>query len=268
MNFNILKEVFAGFIRSRAMNRHFRRLVLLDALTGTGVSKEVPPSLAQTLAGAAKSDVDVLLNSLGSHADGLSEHEAEAIRERVGSNEVEHEKPMPWWLHLWHSYRNPFNLLLTILALVSYLTGDMKATLVISTMVVLSTLLRFWQESKSNKAADKLKAMVSNTATVMRRDPAEDAAEDARKYFNAVLHPKGPRKVEVPIRQLVPGDLVVLSAGDMIPADLRVLTAKDLFLAQSAMTGESLPVEKYANPRNPEATNPLELDNKIGRAHV
>ena len=261
MNFNILKDVFAGFIRSRAMSRHFRRLALLEALTGTGVSKEVPPSLAQTLAGAAVSDVDALLSSLGSHADGLSEHEADAIRERVGTNEVEHEKPMPWWQHLWHSYRNPFNLLLTILALVSYLTGDMKATIVISTMVLLSTLLRFWQESKSNRAADKLKAMVSNTATVMRRDPAEDAVEDARKYFNAVLHPKGPRKVEVPIRQLVPGDLVVLSAGDMIPADLRVLTAKDLFLAQSAMTGESLPVEKYANPRNPEATNPLELDN-------
>ena len=261
MNFTILKEVFAGFIRSRAMSRHFRRLALLDALTGTGVSKEVPPSLAQTLTGAAKSDVDALLNSLGSHADGLSENEAEAIRERVGANEVEHEKPMPWWQHLWHSYRNPFNLLLTILALVSYLTGDMKATIVILTMVILSTLLRFWQESKSNKAADKLKAMVSNTATVMRRDPAEDAAEEARKFFNAMLHPKGARKIEVPIRQLVPGDLVVLSAGDMIPADLRVLTAKDLFLAQAAMTGESLPVEKYAQPRNPEATNPLELDN-------
>ncbi|MBZ0093345.1 MAG: magnesium-translocating P-type ATPase [Sulfuricellaceae bacterium] len=256
-----LREFFVACMRTRGISRHFRRLALLDSLTGTGVSKEVPPSLAQTLVGAAKSDVDALLSSLGSHADGLSEHEAEVIRERVGFNEVEHEKPMPWWRHLWHSYSNPFNLLLTILALVSYLTGDMKATIVISTMVVLSTLLRFWQESKSNKAADKLKAMVSNTATVMRRDPAEDAAEDARKYFDVMLHPKAPQRTEVPIKNLVPGDLVVLSAGDMIPADIRVLTAKDLFLAQAAMTGESLPVEKFAHPRNPEATNPLELDN-------
>jgi Mg2+-importing ATPase len=128
-------------------------------------------------------------------------------------------------------------------------------------MVVVSTLLRFWQEAKSNKAAEKLKAMVSNTATVLRRDLAEDAAEEARRYFNAVLHPQGPRRAEVPIRQLVPGDLVVLSAGDMIPADMRVLTAKDLFLSQSAMTGESLPVEKFAQTRGQPAASPLDLDN-------
>ncbi|MHB1174690.1 MAG: magnesium-translocating P-type ATPase [Sulfuriferula sp.] len=261
MNFTILKRVVTGLVRTRAMGRHFRRRAILEALTGSGVSNEVPASLAQTLTAAARSDVDALLASLTTHPDGLTEHEAEAIRERVGSNEVEQEKPMPWWLHLWHSYSNPFNLLLTLLALVSYLTQDMKGAIVIATMVVLSTLLRFWQESKSNQAADKLKAMVRNTATVIRRDPVEEAAEEARLYFNAVLHPKGPRRTEVPISQLVPGDLVVLSAGDMIPADLRVLTAKDLFLSQSAMTGESLPVEKFAQPRNPAITNTLDLEN-------
>lgn len=73
------------------------------------------------------------------------------MRERVGPNEVEHEKPLPWWLHLWHCYKNPFNLLLTVLAIVSYLTEDMKATTVIANMVALSTLLRFWQEAKSTR---------------------------------------------------------------------------------------------------------------------
>ena len=100
------------------------------------------------------------------------------MRERVGPNEIEHEKPLPWWLHLWHCYRTPFDLLLTLLAVISYVTEDLKATVVISSMVVISVAIRFWQERKSNLAADKLKAMVSNTATVLRRDVAAEAAEE------------------------------------------------------------------------------------------
>ena len=261
MNITILKELFAGFVRTRAIGRHFRRLALLDSFAGTGVSREVPPTLTQTLVAAAQSDTDALLKQLDSHSHGLSEAQAAVARERFGLNEVEHEKPLPWWLHLWHCYKNPFNLLLTLLAVISYLTEDMKATIVIGSMVMLSTLLRYWQEAKSNKAADSLKAMVSNTATVIRHDLAEDAMEEARRYFDIQLHPKEPRKVEVPIKQLVPGDLVVLSAGDMIPGDCRVLSAKDLFVSQAAMTGESLPVEKFARQRDAKAINPLDLNN-------
>ncbi|MBC3878307.1 magnesium-translocating P-type ATPase [Undibacterium sp. FT79W] len=263
MNFTILKEIFAGFLRTRHIARHFRRFALLDALNQTGASREVPATLAQTLVAAAKSDTEALFKTLDSHADGLTEGQAEAVRERVGLNEVEHEKPLPWWMHLWHCYKNPFNLLLTLLVVVSYATDDMKAALVIGTMVVLSTFLRFWQESRSNKAADELKAMVSNTATVIRRDPSEDAAEEARKYFDVALHPKAAHRIEVPIKQLVPGDLVALSAGDMIPADCRLLTAKDLFIAQSAMTGESMPVEKFTFLSDTNAVSPLELDNIV-----
>jgi Mg2+-importing ATPase len=260
MNLAFLKELFAGFIRSRAMTRHFRRLAILETFKGTTV-REMPAALAQTLVAASRSDADKLLAELQTHVDGLTESQAEAIRERVGPNEIEQEKPLPWWAHLWHCYRHPFNLLLTVLAAVSYYTEDMKATIVISSMVVLSVIIRFVQEGRSNRAADKLKAMVSNTATVLRRDPAHDASDEARRYFGVSLHPKGPRKVEVPIKQLVPGDVVVLSAGDMIPADLRVLSAKDLFVSQAAMTGESLPVEKFAVQRNPAVTAVLELDN-------
>ena len=258
---NPFRKFLVRLVRPRTLSRHFRRLTILDTIIGTGVSKDVPPSLAHTLSAAARTDTGTLLHELDSHLDGLTANQADRIREHVGINEIEHEKPPSGWLHLWHSYSNPFNLLLSLLALVSYLTHDMKATIVISSMVLLSTLLRFWQESKSNKAADKLKAMVSNTATVLRRDLAADAAEDARVYFNILLHPKPARRLEVPIRELVPGDIIILSAGDMIPADLRVLSAKDLFLSQSAMTGESLPVEKFAHPGNPQITNPLDLDN-------
>ena len=257
----LLKELFAAFVRARRLGRHFRRLALLESLADTQVSRELPPNLAQTLAAAAASDADALLARLESHADGLSEARADCIRADVGLNEVEHEKPLPWWRHLWQCYRTPFDLLLTLLAVVSYVTDDLKATVVIGSMVVLSVAIRFWQERRSNQAADKLKAMVGNTATVVRRDPSAEAAEEALRHFEARLHPKPPKRIELPIKMLVPGDVIVLSAGDMIPADCRVLSARDLFMNQSAMTGESLPVEKYAVQRSAASGNPLELEN-------
>jgi len=241
MNFIVLKELFERFLRSRHIGRHFRRLAMLDSMAETGVSREVPQSLTQTMVAAATENSAALLQRLDTRVEGLSVEESEAVRERVGFNEVEHEKPLSWQAHLWQCYRNPFNLLLTLLAIVSYVTEDVKATIVIGTMVVLSALLRFWQEGKSNKAADALKEMVSNTATVLRAG----------------------QRTEVAIRLLVPGDVIALSAGDMIPADCRVLAAKDLFVSQAAMTGESLPVEKFAEQKDADTINPLELENIV-----
>lgn len=261
MIFTRLKHLFAGFLRTRHITRHFRRLALLDTLTRTGVNRDMPSQLTQTLLSAAIAQPPALLQQLDSNTHGLSEIQAQSIRTRIGTNEIDQEKPLSWQAHLWHSYRNPFNLLLTLLATVSYLTQDMEATIVISTMVVLSTLLRFWQEAKSNKAADALKAMVSNTATVIRRDLSEDAAPIFERYYNVRLHVKETRQAELPIKLLVPGDLIVLSAGDMIPADCRILTAKDLFVSQAAMTGESMPVEKFAIQRDFGVANPLDLEN-------
>jgi len=240
-----LKAFFAGFLRSRHLGRHFRRLALFESLTETNVSREVPHTLARQLLECSHSDSDALLGRLNGHREGLSALEAEAALAVHGSNEVEHEAPLTWRQHLWHCYRNPFNLLLTLLAVVSWLTEDLKATTVIGSMVVLSTFLRFWQESRSNQAADALKAMVSNTATVRRRDA------------------DGKGRIELAIKQLVPGEVIVLSAGDMIPADCRVLTAKDLFVSQAAMTGESLPVEKFVAQADTATLNPLELDNLL-----
>ncbi len=263
MNLNFTKEFFARFVRTRGIGRHFRRLVLLDSLTGSGVSREVPPTLSQALVTASHCEVETLLTALHTSRHGLSEAQARTAREHFGLNEIEQEKPLPWWLHLWHCYNTPFDLLLTLLALVSYVTEDLKATVVIGSMVVLSVAIRFWQESKSNKAADQLKAMVSNTATVIRRDLVEDAMADAQRYFHVQLSPKDPRNIEIPIKLLVPGDLVVLSAGDMIPGDCRLLVAKDLFVSQSAMTGESLPVEKFPELKKTDTGSPLELENLL-----
>ncbi|MBJ2255573.1 magnesium-translocating P-type ATPase [Pseudomonas psychrophila] len=258
-----LKEFFAGFLRTRHFGRHFRRLALLDSMTNTTVSREVPPTLAQTLVAAANSDSAVLIDNLGTHTDGLSDAEVDALRQQHGLNEVEHEQPLSRWVHLWHCYKNPFNLLLTLLAGVSLATDDVQAAVVISTMVVLSTVLRFWQEAKSNKAADGLKEMVSNTATVMRRDFGADTSPMFGKFSGAARQIRGVQRIELPIRQLVPGDLIVLSAGDMIPADCRVLSAKDLFVSQAAMTGESMPVEKFSRQFDNQTSNPLELENIV-----
>ena len=256
-----LKDFFAGFVRTRAITRHFRRITLLDTLRGTSVSRDMPDTLGHVLADAAHEDITALLARLDTHADGLTEIQAEERLRIHGPNEVEHEKPLRWWVHLWQSYENPFNLLLTLLAGISYFTEDMKAAIVIGSMVVLSTLMRFVQESRSNRAADRLKEMVSNTVTVLRRDLSEDAAPMFRKYYGVEIHPKSATRAEVPLKTLVPGDIVVLAAGDMIPADLRLLAAKDLFVAQAAMTGESLPVEKFLQLRDSSTINPFELDN-------
>jgi Mg2+-importing ATPase len=257
----ILKEIFVSFIRTRGIGRHFRRPIFSEMGRRMVAGRELPPSLVQVLTDAANSAPSKLLEKLETHQDGLTEAEAEFMRGRVGTNEIEHEKPLRWWQHLWYCYKNPFNLLLTILAALSFYTEDMKATIVISTMVIVSTLLRFVQEARSNKAADKLREMVSNTATVMRRDPSENAAEDALKYFGVLIHQKEARRAEVPINMLVPGDVVLLSAGDMIPADVRILGSKDLFISQAAMTGESIPVEKFPENRHASGTNPIEFDN-------
>lgn len=185
------------------------------------------------------------LHRFRSGMQGLAENEAMARLARDGPNEVDHEKPLSGWLRLWHCYTNPFNLLLTVLAGLSWLSADARATLVIGLMVTLSTLLRFVQEGRSHQAAESLRSLVSNTATVVR---------------HAAARPDTPLQQEIPVRHLVAGDVVMLSAGDMVPADCRVLVARDLFVAQSAMTGESAPVEKFADvPGN--AAGPLEARN-------
>ena len=257
---NIFSQFFGRFLTSRHTSHLFRRRVILESLSVEG--RFVPDQMSRQLLQEAKDDLASVLAQLNTSKDGLSDAEADAIRAKVGPNEVEHEKPMSWWLHLWLSYKNPFNLLLTVLAVVSFYTEDIKAATVIGTMVVLSTLIRFIQERRSNQAVLALKELVSNKATVIRRDNAAVAAADAQRYFDISLSVKPASPVELPIKLLVPGDIVMLSAGDMIPADCRVMLAKDLFVSQSAMTGESLPVEKFPDA-SAQAEGALEMANLV-----
>lgn len=261
MKLTFLQEFFNRFIINRGIGRHFSRLIMLDSFAGKAVSKDIPKEISESLLHASKNTANDVLESLNSHQNGLTDPQAELVRFHFGLNEIHHEKPLTWWQHLWNCYKTPFDILLTLLAIISFVTEDIKATIVIGSMVVLSVMIRFWQEAKSNKAADALKAMVSNTATVIRRDLAEAVAGDAKQHFHIQLHAKGIKKIELPIAMLVPGDIILLSAGDMIPADCRILSAKDLFVSQAAMTGESLPVEKFVDAKDEANTNALEAEN-------
>jgi Mg2+-importing ATPase len=193
----------------------------------------------------AARDTESLLRSLETSPEGLTGPEADARRGVWGLNEVAHERPPRWYVQLLHAFKNPFILLLLALAILSFITDDMAGTVIISVMVLISVLLRFVQEYRSGRAAERLKAMVGTTATVSRPDPRGRVPPAVLERFGITLHPHGATLEEVPIKLLVPGDVIQLSAGDMVPADVRLLSSKDLFVSQSILTGESLPVEKY-----------------------
>jgi Mg2+-importing ATPase len=172
---------------------------------------------------AAGKEGDDLLTSLRTTSGGLTQAEAEERARTSGPNEVAQERRRGWFIRLLIILRNPLVILLAILSSISFATGDARAGIVMAAMVVLSVALRFFQEARADSAAAKLKAMIHVTATVVRDGKAR----------------------ELPLRDLVPGDIINLSAGDMIPGDVRVIAAKDLFVSQGTLTGESLPVEKF-----------------------
>ena len=218
-----------------------------EGAPGEGAPGEGAPGDGSAAEGAgilqhvAWCDADAALTALGTRRSGLAADEVERRRTRVGRNEVAHEKPPAWYVQLYHAFANPFNLLLAALAVVSGVTGDREVVVIIGMMVMLSAGLRFVQEYRSSKSAEALRALVRTSATVERE------GDD----FPAGNTPAARRR-EIPMDELVPGDIVYLSAGDMVPADVRLLSAKDLFVSQSSLTGEALPVEKLDRPVRPD----------------
>lgn len=176
-----------------------------------------------------------LFEDLESSPEGLTYKQVANKRERYGPNLIITEKSS-WYGQLFQCFLNPFNLVLLILAIISLATGNWTSVLIIVTMVFISVAIRFVQEYNSGKEAEKLKSLVQITTAVVRRD-------DEGKSFCS----------EIPVGELVPGDIITLSSGDMIPADIRLISARDLFVSQSMLTGESLPVEKSDVPAGNEA---------------
>jgi len=259
MKYDLWQRLFTRFLETFHLKRFFIRNSSFKELHQSSYAKEIGQTLAVQLRHYSTLESEALLNTLSSHEEGLTEVEAQQQQLK----EVAQEKPLTWWQHLWYCYRNPFNVLLSLLAVVAFLTDDLTGSVIISIMVLLSTFLRYWQESKSNKAAESLKAMVTNTAMVLRREINYSDLSLLQQRYGAKVKQLKEIQFEIPIQYLVPGDIILLSAGDMIPADCRILSAKDLFVSQAAMTGESMPVEKYALQHSMDVNSPLELDNLV-----
>ena len=183
---------------------------------------------------AAAAETDELFRELGTSAEGVSAAFVGDYRDRYGVNKVTRGKKMSLPKRLAKAFINPFTVILFVLAAVSAFTdiilaepggADPMAVIIITTMVLISGLLRFVQETRSGHAAENLLKMIKTTTNVRRWET-------------------GSR--EIPLEDVVVGDIVQLAAGDMIPADMRIIQAKDLFVSQSALTGESAAVEKTA----------------------
>lgn len=207
-----------------------------QALAGVATAAKGDAYLPSELAALPVSE---LWPRFRSGPSGLSEAEARARLGQVGRNELASERRRSWWQHLLKNLGDPLVVLLIVLATVSFLTGDLKATVLIALMVCLSVTMRSVQEYKADAAAERLKAMVHTQATVVRGGATRD----------------------VPLATLVPGDILHLSAGDLVPADVRLLASKDLFINQAALTGESLPAEKHAPPSRVFTGSDFELAN-------
>ena len=180
--------------------------------------------------------------------NGITNEEAEEKFRRLGPNEIRQAKPKKWYNYFWESLITPFNCILIGIALILIYTDVILAEapsyaniIVIAILVIASTLLDFFEEYRSNKAAEKLKKMVATKTTVIRNG----------------------QKLDIPIKDVVIGDTVVLSAGSMIPADLRVIEAKDLYVGQSSLTGESDSIKKTVEleDKEDEIDNISDFDN-------
>jgi len=186
----------------------------------------VPSALAANTEEMLTIPMDQLLSELRTSMDGLPTGEAENRLKTYGRNELARRKRRTGFMEFLFHLRNPLVLILLFAGIVSGFLGDVVSASIIFFIVILSVVLDVFQEDRAEKAAELLKEKVATTATVLRDKT----------------------KMEARLSEIVPGDIVMLSAGDMTPADARVIDAKDLYLDQSALTGESFPVEKSAAP--------------------
>ena len=210
----------------------------------------ISPEAVERLRQAAVSDIDEIFAAYHTSSAGLDEEHVEKKLKQFGLNRIQREKTPAWYKQLLAAFLNPFIGILMLIAVVSFILDvwlaapgqkDYKTLIVVSAMVFISVLLRFTQEFRSNRAAEKLKNLVTTTATVIRQEKGQ---------------------TEINFEEIVPGDIIHLSAGDMIPADSRVIQSKDLFVNQSVLTGESMPVEKLSHPvTEAKELSPLELTN-------
>ena len=196
----------------------------------------------------SKLKVEDLMKKYQININGLTEQEVEDSLDLHGENVIDQIKEKPWYVYLVKAFFAPFSAILILISIILFFTDVVFAEAseksyssftIILAIVTISSLFEFFQNFRANKAAAELKDMVSNTIKVRRNK----------------------NELEIPIDQVVIGDIIILSAGDMIPADVRIISNKDLFVGQSSLTGESAPVEKYSECSYAEITGITDLDN-------
>ena len=183
--------------------------------------------------------VEEALLRMGVTENGLSEENVETVREKFGLNLLTHRRERGVLMELLDRCRNPLVIQLLVICIVAAVMGDFRSATVVGAMIFLSVVLAYVQEHRSSKAVEKLQAMVQTNCAVIR---------------NGV-------ECDLPIAEIVPGDIVVLDAGAIVPADVRLISAKDFFVSQSSLTGESMPVEKNAEPSEVTGRGIIELQN-------
>lgn len=190
--------------------------------------------------------INTILEIFDTSPDGLPEDEVKKRLDTYGLNEIIHKKRESNLIKLVLGFKNPLIILLMVIAVTALIIKEIETAVIITIMILISVLLTYFQESRSDKAAQKLQEMVSINASIIRKKRSED---------------KEGTIWEIPIKFLVPGDIIYLSAGNIIPADIRLISSNDLYINQSVLTGESLPVEKQAEKEFNDVKNPLELKN-------
>ena len=176
--------------------------------------------------------------------EGYDEEQVDEMRDQYGMNRITRQKKESVFKKMLDAFVNPFTVVLFILTIINVFTRDYPAVIIVSSLVLISGMLRFIQELRSSGAAERLSELVETTAAVARQTEEETDV-----------------KHEIPLDEIVVGDLVYLAAGDIIPADVRILHAKDLFISQASLTGESEPVEKFAEKLEEKPGSPLDSKN-------
>ncbi len=198
---------------------------------------------------AARQKTEAVYKYFQSSSIGLREEEVERRQSLYGKNEIQHEDKKKPVIMLAKAFINPFIGILTMLVAISFIIDvymadpgekDYTSIIIVTSMIVLSAIMRFVQEWRANKSSEALQRMVTNTCCAKRWNTSHE---------------------EISIEELVPGDVVILTAGDMIPADMRIIEAKDFFVSQSTLTGESETVEKTPTPVDNKKLSVVDLGN-------
>ncbi len=213
-----------------------------NGLNGHGLTPSAPRpenEHERRLVEICKVPIGEALAALTSSLQGLSREEAGRRLEEFGPNELTHLRRLGFWADISHRFKGPLVIQLLVIALVSAVIGELKSTVIVGAMILLSVGLSYVLDRRSGLAVESLGKRVQSRTFVLR-----DGVES-----------------EVRISKVVPGDIVLLQAGSIVPADLRLISAKDFFVSESALTGESMPVEKGATNGGQPATSALDLPN-------